>query len=128
MEEKRDFFEVVDEICIKDRRYKPDAYEFIMQALHFTQSKFKKDTHVSGKELLEGIREFIIQKYGVMSKTVLNHWGITTTMDCGNIVFNMVQNKLLSKTETDSIEDFKDVYEFESVFGNILRGITIKDL
>lgn len=128
MEEKRNFYKVVEEICAGDARYKPDAYEFLMQALQFTQDKLKKNTHITGKELLEGIRELIIQQYGVMAKTVLNHWGITATLDFGAIVFNMVDNKLLSKTETDSIEDFKDGYDFEAVFGNILKDIVIKDI
>ncbi len=128
MEEKKNFYEAIEEVCIKDRRYKPDAYEFIMEALHYTQAKFKKESHVSGKELLEGVKELIIQKYGVMSKTVLKRWGITTTMDFGNIVFNMIGSKLLSKTESDCVEDFKDVYNFEAAFGNILKDIGIKNI
>jgi uncharacterized repeat protein (TIGR04138 family) len=128
MEKKNNFYETIEEICIQDRRYKPDGYEFVMQALYFTQDKLKVQRHVSGKELLEGIRELIIQKYGVMAKTVLSHWGITTTQDFGNLVFNMVSNKVLAKTDTDSIEDFKDVYDFEAAFGNILKDLIIKDI
>jgi uncharacterized repeat protein (TIGR04138 family) len=122
------FYKVVEEICAKDFRYKPDAYEFLMQALHFTQNKLKRQTHVSGRELLEGIREFAIEQYGPMVKTVLSHWGITKTEDFGNIVFNMVAKKLLSKTEEDSINDFKNIYDFDAVFGNILRDSVIKDI
>jgi len=125
--EQRNFYQVVEEICAADQRYKPDAYEFVMQALHFTQNKFKRETHVSGRELLDGIREFAIEQYGPMVKTVLSHWGITKTEDFGNIVFNMVDRKLLSKTEEDSINDFRNIYDFEAVFGNILRDSVIKD-
>jgi uncharacterized repeat protein (TIGR04138 family) len=96
-----------------------------MQALSFTQKKMEKEGHVSGKELLEGIREFALQQYGPMTKTLLNHWGITKTADFGNIVFNMIENKLLSKTESDSIEDFKDVFDFEVAFKHILKDIVI---
>jgi uncharacterized repeat protein (TIGR04138 family) len=128
MEEKKNFYQIVEEIYALDNRYKPDAYEFVMQALNFTQKKLARETHITGKELLAGIREFAIEQYGVMAKTVLTHWGIRKTDDFGTIVFIMVDNKILSKTETDSIEDFKEVYDFEEAFGNIFRNIVIKDI
>jgi len=124
MEEQKDFYQVVEEICAKDPRYKPDSYEFLMQALHYTQGKLKRQGHISGKELSEGIRDLTIEQYGPMAKTVLNHWGITRTEDFGNIVFNMIDKELLSKTEGDSIDDFKDVYNFNLAFDKVLgRGI-----
>ncbi len=128
MEEKRDFYTVVEEICGLDKRYKPDAYEFLLQALHVTQDKLKRQAHVTGRELLEGIREFAIAQYGVMARTVLRHWGITKTQDFGAIVFNMIDKKLLSRSETDTLEDFKDVYDFNDAFGNVLRDMEIKDI
>ena len=128
MKEKKDFYQVVEEICVKDSRYKPDAYEFVMQALYFTQKKIKRQGHMSGKELVEGIRDFAVQEYGPMSKTLLLHWGINKTEDFGNIVFNMIGKKVLSKTENDSVNDFKDVYDFEKTFGNILRESVIKEI
>ncbi|MFH1458567.1 MAG: Minf_1886 family protein [Candidatus Omnitrophota bacterium] len=127
MERRVNFYQAVEEICAADTRYKPDSYEFLMQALHFTQERLNCKTHVSGRQLLEGIRKFVIEQYGPMAKTVLKHWGITRTEDFGNIVFNMVHERLLSRTEEDSIDDFKDVYDFEVVFGNILRNSVIKD-
>jgi uncharacterized repeat protein (TIGR04138 family) len=117
MEKQKDFYGVIEEICLRDNRYKPDAYEFLMQALHFTQTKLKKQVHITGGELLEGIRELVIEQYGPMAKTVLKYWGVTKTQDFGNIVFNMVDKKLLSKTDEDSIDDFKDIYDFQAVFG-----------
>ena len=128
MKEKKDFYQVIEEICVKDCRYKPDAYEFVMQALYFTQKKIKRQGHMSGKELLEGIRDFAVQEYGPMAKTLLLHWGINKTEDFGNIVFNMIGKKVLSKTENDSVNDFKDVYDFEKTFGNILRESVIKEI
>jgi len=127
MEEKKDFYKLAEEICIQDRRYKADAYEFVMQALHFTQGKLKKKAHLSGKELLLGIKDFAIEQYGPMSKTVLEHWGLTKTEDFGNIVFNMIERKILSKTEEDSIADFKEIYAFQEAFGNVLRDVVIKE-
>lgn len=127
MEEKRDFYQIIEEIYAKDNRYKPDSYEFLMQALHFTQNKLKRQSHINGRELSEGIREFVIEQYGAMSLTVLSHWGINKTEDFGNIVFNLVGKGLLAKTESDSIKDFNSVYDFKAAFGNILSE-AVKDI
>jgi uncharacterized repeat protein (TIGR04138 family) len=128
MEEKKNFHQIIEEICAKDSRYKADSYEFLLQALHFTQKQLKKEKHITGQELCEGVRGFTIEQYGPMAKTVLNHWGIHKTQDLGNIVFNLIDKKLLSKTEEDSIEDFRDVYDFESAFGNVLRDSLINGI
>ena len=117
-----DFQEKVAQIIRRDPKYKPDAYEFVMQALWFTQKKFKIEGHVNGRQLLKGIKEFGLQQYGPMAKTVFEHWGINTTEDFGRIVFNMVNQGLLSKTEEDSPGDFKNVYEFKEAF-DIFKSI-----
>ena len=87
------FEKTVESIFSKDSRYKPDAYEFVAAALHFSQKKLKRHGHILGKELLEGLKEFAIEQFGPMAKTVLNHWGIHRTEDVGNIVFNLIENK-----------------------------------
>lgn len=110
------FYKKVEEIINKDPRYKADAYEFVMRALWFTQKKLKKQGHLSGQELLAGIKDFVLDQYGPMAKTVLTHWGVETTDDFGEIVFNMVEHGLLHKTEQDSRDDFKDVYDFNKAF------------
>jgi len=110
------FCDKVTDICQRDRRYKPDAYEFVMQALWFTQKKLKRKDHISGQELLEGIKEFGLDQFGPMAKTVFHHWGIKVTEDFGEIVFNMVENGIMSKAEKDSREDFKNAYAFDDVF------------
>lgn len=127
MPDHRKFYETVEAICQKDKRYNPESYEFVMQALGFTQKKIKREGHLSGRELLEGIKDYSIEQFGPMAKTVLNHWGVHTTRDFGNIVFNMVAEGLLSKTESDSREDFYNVYDFDAVFGSVLRD-SIKNL
>lgn len=111
-----EFYEKVEKICQKDPRYKADAYEFLLEALFFTQKALKKPYHVSGKELLEGIRQLALERFGPMALTVLEHWGIKKTDDFGEIVFNMVNSALLKKTEEDNLSDFKDVYDFKQVF------------
>lgn len=110
------FFKKIDEIIIKDNRYKPDAYEFVMQALWFTQARLKKQGHLTGKELLAGIKDFVLEQYGPMAKAVFKHWGIERTKDFGDIVFNMVDSGLLNKTETDSRDDFENVFDFDEAF------------
>jgi uncharacterized repeat protein (TIGR04138 family) len=124
---QQNFYQAVEEICLQDTRYKADAYEFVMQALSFTQQKLTRPGHVTAAELLSGIRELIIQQYGVMAKSVLQHWGITQTADFGAIVFAMIEKKMLAKTDTDTLGDFNDVYDFESAFGNVWRDIVIKE-
>ncbi len=110
------FINKIDEVIARDARYKADAYEFVMQALFFTQKKLKRKDHVSGKEMLEGIKEHALSQYGPMAKTVVEHWGIYTTSDFGQIVFNMIEAGLMKKTQDDSLEDFKDVYDFKNAF------------
>ena len=128
MEEKKDFYKLLEDISNQDCRYKVDGYEFIMQALHFTQGRLKKDGHVTGKELTEGVKDFAIEQYGPMAQTVLAHWGITKTEDIGNIVFNLIDKKILSKTDEDSLQDFKDIYDFSAAFGNIWESNPIKEI
>jgi uncharacterized repeat protein (TIGR04138 family) len=124
MEKSRGFFEIVEAVCERDPRYKPDSYEFVMHALQFTQKKLKRAGHVSGKELSEGIRQYALKTYGPMARTVLEYWGIHTTEDFGNIVFNMISVKLFSKTEDDMLDDFRDVYRFDSAFKNVVSDIS----
>ena len=126
MQEKKDFYQLVEEIYLSDQRYKADSYEFVLSGLHFTQDKIKREGHLTGQELACGLRDFAIEQYGPMAKTVLNHWGITRTEDFGHIVYNMIEKKLLAKTDTDSLSDFKEVYDFGAAFNNILRNAEIK--
>jgi uncharacterized repeat protein (TIGR04138 family) len=112
---------IVEEIFEKDPRYKEDAYVFVMEALAYTQKKFKRSKHVKGEELLLGMKELLLNKFGPMTMTVLEYWGIKSTEDFGNIVFNLVENKILSKTEDDNIEEFKNGYNFEEVFDSGYR-------
>ncbi len=108
--------DIVGEICSGDSRYKIDAYQFVLESLSFTQKRYKRPKHVTGRELLEGIKVLLMEKFGPMAMLVLKHWGIEKTEDFGNIVFNLVEKKVLSKTEEDNIESFRDVYDFDKVF------------
>lgn len=113
---ENNFYERIEELVKRNPRYKADAYEFLMQALHFTQKKLNRKGHVTGRELSEGIKEYALEKFGPMARTVFEHWGITKTEDFGELVFNMVENNLMSKTDKDSKEDFRGIYDFKEAF------------
>ncbi|MDD4101511.1 MAG: hypothetical protein PHU80_02620 [Kiritimatiellae bacterium] len=109
------------DLCKKDPRYNPDAYFFVVEALDSTVKEIRKkqpehERHVTGKELLEGIRVFALDEFGPLAFTVFAEWGIHSTLDFGEIVFNLVECGRLGKTEKDSREDFKEVFDFEETF------------
>ena len=76
----------------------------------------KREGHVTGQELVESARLLAISEYGPMAKSVLNHWGVETTEDFGQIVFQMVRRGLLGRTDEDSLNDFMDGFDFETEF------------
>ena len=123
-----EFYSIIHGVCGKDNRYHPEAYEFVMEALSHSQKRFNKPKHVTGSELLQGIKGLLIKKFGPMTLTVLKFWGIKTTDDFGNIVFNLVEHKILSKDAQDHYESFKNAYDFEEVFNKGYRKQLAKRL
>ncbi|HTS17204.1 MAG TPA: Minf_1886 family protein [Verrucomicrobiae bacterium] len=119
--QKLNFAEAVDDIIRADGRYERDAYYFVREGLDFTIKMLKKDSrgagrHVSGQELLDGLRRFALNEFGPMTKTVLEYWGVRQCEDFGEIVFRMVDKGILGKTEQDTREDFKGGYDFDEAF------------
>ena len=115
------FEEALVRVRAKDPRYDREAYLFVREALDHTQKTIGKDPrgrirHVTGQELLGGIREFALQQFGPMVKTVLGEWGIHRCADFGEIVFNMIEVGWLAKTEKDSRADFAPGYDFDEAF------------
>lgn len=113
--------EALKQILDDDPRYTEDAYHFLQEALGFTMERLQKPDrgparHITGRELLEGIREYTLLEFGPMSLTVLNTFGIHRTSDFGEIVFNLVDKGVLGKNEDDRREDFADGYDFEEAF------------
>lgn len=109
------------------RRYHRAAYEFVDAALRYTQRKMgritephqggrEEDAHITGQELLEGIRELAVEQFGLMALTVFRHWGVCCTDDFGRIVFDFIEQGLMRKTERDQLSDFFGVYDFQEVF------------
>lgn len=119
--QKIGFAEALDSIVAGDPRYHRDAYVFLRDALDFTTKQQKKAKgspvrHVAGPELLEGVRTYALKEFGPMVVTVFSYWGIRRCEDIGHMVFNLIGAGIFGKTEEDTIEDFKSVYDFEEVF------------
>lgn len=119
--QKIGFAEALDSIVAADPRYQRDAYVFLRDALDYTTKQQKKSKgaavrHVAGPELLEGVRLYALKEFGPMVMTVFAHWGIERCEDIGHIVFNLIGAGIFGKTEQDSIDDFKAVYDFDEAF------------
>lgn len=105
-----------DLIRIREPRFDRAAYVFVLQALEFQQERLSVRRHVSGRELATAVRDLALERFGVMARLVLEHWGVRATADVGDIVFTMVDLGLLLSQPTDSRLDFVDVYEFDQAF------------
>ncbi|MBC2594004.1 hypothetical protein H5P28_06990 [Ruficoccus amylovorans] len=121
MSEHKDFGEVVELIIKEDGRFDKGAYYFVRQGLDHTLRNLDNEPgghprHVSGQELLEGIRDYAHNQYGPMAYSLLDHWGIRRCDDFGEIVFNLVEYGVLGKTENDKKEDFSGGYDFREAF------------
>jgi uncharacterized repeat protein (TIGR04138 family) len=119
-----EFSEIVGLICKEDPRFDRKAYNFVRQALDHTVKEVKrrqpertgKSQHVSGAELLAGIRDYALDQYGPLAHTVLTTWGVRRCSDFGDIVFNLIEYNVFSKTESDRREDFAEIYDFDEAF------------
>jgi uncharacterized repeat protein (TIGR04138 family) len=121
----------IADLLRRDRRYHFDAYVFVFEALRYAQEKLglgasaeidpddaddEAERHVTGQQLCEAMRRYAHQQYGYLAKQVLNHWGIHTTGDFGEIVFNLIEIGQMRKTPDDRREDFDDVFDFDEGF------------
>ena len=124
----------LDDLVRRDPRYAYEAYEFLFAALAHTQRTLgrvpppegpapEQDYHVSGPELLGGVRDLALREFGLMARTVFRMWGINRTDDFGELVFNLVEAGLMSKTEEDSRKDFHAVYDLDEA---LVRGYRIE--
>ena len=130
----------VEQLLREDRRYRLEAYAFVFEALSYAHDVLglgtekasepgdeplekpakggkkgqQAERHLTGQQLCEAIRLYALEQYGYMAKTVLNSWGVQTTGDFGEIVFNLIRIRQMKKTKDDRREDFDDVYDFET--------------
>lgn len=116
MSEDGEYLQSLSALARRDGRYDVEAYLFVQRALAALLEKIGRRRHVSGGELLEGLRELALREYGPLSRDVLAHWGVRACPDFGEIVFAMVEGGLLAKTEEDRREDFQGGYDFGEAF------------
>ena len=114
----------VEQVALEDGRYSLQAYYFVFEGLRYTQAMLGKnpasasesERHVTGQQLLEGIRRLAVEQFGYMARIVLEQWGVRQTADFGEIVFRLVNSGLMGKTQNDSLDDFKGGYDFREAF------------
>ena len=107
---------IVDRIRMRDPRYHEGAYLFVLAALEHSQSRLAERRHISGPELTASVRELALAKFGVVAKLVLEHWGVRTTGDIGDIVFTLVDLGLLISQPNDTREEFSGLFDFGQAF------------
>jgi uncharacterized repeat protein (TIGR04138 family) len=111
------FEQSVASILKRDRRFDPEAYFFLKDALDFTLKRVAdangKSRHVSGPELLAGFRDFALEQYGPMAATLMNEWGLRKCRDVGDMVFQLIDEQVFGKQESDKKEDFSEVFDFQ---------------
>jgi len=117
----KDFESALAQILVEDPRYPAEAYAFLREIMEFTSRTLKKPSHgpsrhITGQELLDGMRRYALQEFGPLARTVLAAMGITRTEDLGELVFNLVDHGFLGKTEEDSKADFACGYDFTEAF------------
>lgn len=115
------FDQAVEEAVKRDPRYAADAYVFLRDALDETIKALQKGRtrevqHVTGRELCHGFRKYALEQFGPMVPTILDDWGIHTTRDLGEMVFNLIALDVLNRSEEDRVEDFDDVFDFHEAF------------
>ena len=106
----------IERLAERKRAYHAAAYFWVLRALEYTRRAQQRAGHVTGRELAEGARAYALEEFGPMALDVLRHWGVGCTGDIGRIVYDLIEEEILRRTEEDSIEDFHEVYDFEQAF------------
>ena len=107
---------IMDRIRLRDARFTEPAYLFVLSALEFCQTRLVERRHITGPELAAACRDLALERYGVMARLVLDHWGVRSTADLGDIVFTLVDLGLLISQAHDTRDDFLDVFDFDKAF------------
>jgi uncharacterized repeat protein (TIGR04138 family) len=108
--------DVLERLREKNPRYQAEAYLFLLSALHTIMESLEQPRHISGPELVEGVRDLALERYGLLARTVLEHWGVHTTEDLGELVFALVDCGILTKEDRDTPADFCELFDFEDAF------------
>ena len=123
------------ELVSQDPRYPVEAYLFVREALAYAADsaeldgpadpadsdprklhRARRERHLTGQQLCEAIRQYSLNQFGYMARTVLGSWNITQTSCFGDIVYNMIRIGIMKKSSRDRRTHFDDVYEFDEVF------------
>ena len=107
---------LLERIREDDPRYSDAAYLFVLSALQFAIEQLDEPRHITGQELAKAVRDLAIQRFGPMARTVLEHWGVHSTGDIGEIVYALIDYRVLIKQDSDSLDDFRDVFSFDDAF------------
>lgn len=131
--------QVLLQLLHEDRRYKLDAYLFVRDALAYAHDVMEmggladspsaseeSGRHVTGQQLCEAMRRFALEQYGMLAKVVLNSWGLYSTGDFGEVVYNLIRVEMLKQSESDRREDFDDVFDFDDAFQHEFQ-ITVQE-
>lgn len=107
---------IMDRIRMREQRFDERAYLFVLAALEFSQQRLPERRHITGRELALACRDLALERFGVLSRLVLEHWGIRSTADIGDVVFTLVDLELLMSQPTDTRDEFIGVYDFDQAF------------
>ena len=107
---------IMDRILLHERRFDERAYLFVLAALEFCQQRMAERRHISGRELAHACRDLALERFGVMARLVLEHWGVSSSADIGDVVFTLVDLGFLLSQPSDTREDFVDAFDFDDAF------------
>jgi uncharacterized repeat protein (TIGR04138 family) len=107
---------IMDRILMRERRFDERAYLFVLAALEYCQQRLPERRHISGRELAHACRDLAIDRFGVMARPVLEHWGVRSSADIGDVVFTLVALELLLSQPDDSREEFVGAFDFDDAF------------
>jgi len=107
---------IMDRIRLREQRFDERAYLFVLGALEYCQQRLPERRHINGRELALACRDLALERFGVMSRMVLEHWGVRSTSDLGDIVFTLVELDLLMSQATDTRTEFVGVFDFDQAF------------
>ena len=107
---------IMDRIRIREPRFDEQAYLFVLSALEMCQAQMSVRRHITSVELARAARDLALDRFGLMARVVLEHWGISSTADIGDIVFTLVEMGLLLSQPQDTRDEFVDVFDFDLAF------------
>ena len=107
---------IMDRIRLREQRFDERAYLFVLGALEYCQQHLTERRHISGRELAFACRDLALERFGVLARVVLEHWGVRSSADIGDVVFTLVELELLMSQATDTRDEFVAVYDFDQAF------------